>query len=134
MVEVYCSVFTTHHLALSNMVAPGHIESTPLTLSSASSNEAIVKWLEGFEMRQEHRNAIMHTRLVNLEQTLFKISSQLAHGQPYTQSLGKGQNDNCGQSTDKESSEIHGPSAQSLIEHGIMAGWSMQSGDSLLQS
>lgn len=77
-----------------------------------SSNKAPPQWLQDYEARQIVRDAAMTMKLDRVEGALASLSSQFAHT---SQSA----------DTDDEASEMaSGPSAQTLIERGVMAGWS----------
>lgn len=70
-------------------------------------------WLQDYEARQIGRDATMSTKLDRMEAALVLLSSQLVHNNQSDKS-----------DTDNEASEMaSGPSAQSLIECGVTAGW-----------
>lgn len=71
-------------------------------------------WLQHYEARQISRDATMSTRLDRVEAALALLSSQLAHTNRSDES----------ETDDEAQSEMpSGPSAQSLIERGVRAGW-----------
>lgn len=81
-------------------------------LSVPSLSEAPL-WLQHYEARQINRDATMSTRLDRVEAALAFLSSQLAHTNRSNES----------ETYDEASEMPSGLSAQSLIEHGVMAGW-----------
>lgn len=79
-----------------------------------SSDKALVRWLQEYEIRQVDRDSTIYMKLDRVERALASISSQLAHIQ-------HGDINN-----DSEASQMpSGPSAQSLIERGVRDGYSL---------
>lgn len=77
-----------------------------------SSDEALMRWLQEYEIRQVDRNSTIYMKLDRVERAMALISSQLAH--------------NLHSDTDDEASQMpSGPSAQSLIERGVRDGYSL---------
>lgn len=80
------------------------------------ANNTLIQWLKAYEIRQVDRDARVHLKLDHMEAVIASLSSQLEH------------NDHCVKCdcvTASRGSEMEsGPSAQTLIERGVMAGWS----------
>lgn len=77
-----------------------------------SPDETLVRLLQAYETRQVQRDATLHKKLDCMEAALATLTSQLA------------QRPHHDDTDDTEASQMaSGPSAQSLIERGVRAGW-----------
>lgn len=106
--------------ALSNSITSGHIQSTaPGT--PFSLNETLIQWLGEFEKRQAHRDAMLYKRLDHMEKNLaLALSRRLDDGHQPAEILTESNQ----QSIEDDCTQADGPSAQSLIERGVLDGWS----------
>lgn len=114
---MHVGAFTYYHcLALSNSVQSTAPASLPL-----SPNESLIQWLTAFEQRQASRDALLSKKMDRMEETLASLSMRLAHDHQPAESLGT---ESYQQAIDEDCTQANGPSAQSLIEHGVCNGWS----------